>query len=99
MAEKTLPETVAERLAELRLIPFDVLAQMPPSSSSESLIGKRTVTSTTWLDVVDGGVLRVVVQAYDRGGGLMGRMSADGFRINGKSEITPLLPAEIYEFL
>ncbi len=95
---ESLSKEVQKLLAEMKQLPIKEIRKLPESNSRSLIMNNRKVTLTTWIDHYPESC-RVVVQAYDRAGGLMGQMSADGFRISQTGEISPLKEDEIYDFL
>lgn len=87
------------RVSELQKLGRDKLAAMKASESHEVSRDGVPFSVTTWVDKLPDRHIRVVVQCYERQGGVMGKVCAEGFRVNEVGKVVSLKENEIYEFL
>jgi hypothetical protein len=89
---------IQSQLSELREKSFSELAQLPPYQGTKTKQNGKALTISIWKDLVNDGEIRIVVQVYRHLFFGVGRMTADGFRINSGGVIHRLSRRELYDF-
>lgn len=90
---------VEEVLGKLRACSFAELCELPKQQDINGPPGERRVTYCTWVDVLEDGAVRVVVQAYRRRWLGFGKMGASGFEMTSEGSIRDVPESEMYEYL
>jgi hypothetical protein len=85
-------------LSELIQKSFSELAQLPPYQGTKTQEGGKRLTISIWKDFINDGEIRVVVQVYRQLFFGIGRMTAEGFRINSRGVVHKLSREELYDF-
>ena len=91
-------DLIISRLATLEKQSFSELSQLAAYQAEKINQGKKAFTVSIWKDFVSDTELRIVVQVYRPLFLGIGRMAANGFRINKNSSIKKLSQEELYEF-
>ena len=91
-------DLLKSRLNELREKSFSELSQLAPYQAEKIGPGKKLFTVAIWKDSVSETELRVVVQVYRPFFLGIGRMAADGFRIQKNNTVEDLSREELFEF-
>ena len=89
---------VQSQLSELKKRSFSELTQHPPYQGKKMKQNGKALTISVWKDIVNDGEIRIVVQVYRHFIFGIGRMTADGFRINSQGVIHRLSAQELYDF-
>lgn len=89
---------VQSLLSELKQKSFAELSQLAPYHGEKLKRDGKTFTRSVWKDMVNEAEVRIVVQVYRHLFWGIGRMAADGFRIDREGEIRQLSKRELYEF-
>ena len=98
MPASPLTELIESRLSSLKLKPFSELLDLVPCQSEKVNCNGKTLTLSVWKDQVSDDEIRVVVQIYRHLFMGIGRMAADGFRIDKNGTWKKLPQVELYEF-
>jgi hypothetical protein len=85
-------------VSTLRQKSFAELSEFPAYQGEKMKQNGKTFTVSIWKDVVNQTELRIVVQAYRHLFLGIGRMEADGFRIDQSGIIHKLSKPELYSF-
>jgi hypothetical protein len=89
---------IESRLSQLKQKSFAELSQLDAYQGEKVKQGGKTFTLSIWKDVVTATEIRIVVQAYRHLFCGIGRITADGFRIDQGGTIYKLSRHEIYDF-
>lgn len=98
MSVNLLNELIESRLSSLKDKPFDELFQLTACQSEKVSRNGKRFTLSVWKDQIGDSEIRVVVQVYCHLILGIGRMAADGFRIEKNGTLKKLSPKELYEF-
>lgn len=90
---------VETRLAEMKRKAFEELSHFPAYQAEKVKQNGKTFIVSVWADSVGQAEVRIVVQAYRHLFFGIGRMAADGFRIDQCGTIRKLSRQELYEFI
>jgi hypothetical protein len=93
-----LIDLLKSRLVDLKKKSFSELSQLAPYQAEKIRQGKKLFTVAIWKDSVNETELRVVIQVYRPFFLGIGRMAADGFRIQKNNAVEGLSREELYEF-
>ena len=99
MPTNPLIELVECRLSELRESTYDELLALVKCQSERIERNGKVFTLSIWNDLVGEQEIRIVVQAYSYLLFGIGRMAADGFRIEKTGNIKKLSREELYAFM
>lgn len=92
-------ELFEKRLSDLKKKSYVELLQLESYQGEKVTQNGKTYTVAVWKDATDNDELRVVVQVYRYWFLGIGKMDADGFRINSEDKISNLKNEELYEFI
>jgi hypothetical protein len=98
MDASTLANLVEQRLGDLRNKSIADLLVLPECTEDAVKIDGKDVKLSTFHEIVDG-KHRVVLQAIrERWGGMMAKVIARGFEIEGDKQLRALTAEELYNF-
>lgn len=92
-------DLIENRLSELKGKPFSELSQLEAYQAEKVRRNGKVITVTVWKDMVGGSELQIVVQTYRRCFLGIGKMDAEGFKVNNFGVVQDLKREEIYEFI
>ena len=98
MPANPLSELIESRLSSLKEKPFDELSELAPCQSEKVNRDGKVFTLSIWKDQISNEEIRIVVQIYRHLFLGIGRMAADGFRIEKSGARKKLSREELYEF-
>jgi len=90
---------VENALRELRACSVGELRKLPKQENIDGPSGERRVTYCRWVDVLEDGAVRVVVQTYRKRWLGFGKMGASGFEMTPDGSIRRVPENEMYEYL
>ncbi len=92
-------DLIESRLSELKEKPFAELSELDAYQAEKVRKGGKVITVAVWKDMVGGSELQIVVQTYRRWFLGIGKMDAEGFKVNDCGVVQDLKKEEIYEFI
>lgn len=90
---------IESRLSELKKKSFLALLELENYQAEKVVEDGKNVTVAIWKDVVGENELRIVVQTYRHWFLGIGKMDAEGFKVNKSGVVIDLKKEEIYEFI
>jgi hypothetical protein len=90
---------IESRLSELQNKSFSELSGLLPHQAEKVRQAGKTLVISVWKDVVSETELRIVVQVYRHFCFGIGRMMANGFRMDRTGTIHELSRKDLYDFL
>lgn len=90
---------VEKYLSNLKRKNFIELSQLESYQGEKIIQNKKSYTISIWKDMISNNELRIVVQIYRYWLLGVGKMEADGFRINRDGNISDLTKKELYEYI
>lgn len=94
-----MQEIIEQRVSQLKQKSFEELSQIESGRSEKVIEDGRTLVISIWKDFISDDELRVVVQVYRHWILGIGKMAADGFRVNGSGDVFDLKKEELYEYI
>lgn len=98
MNANSMDDLVASRLLPLQSKPFNELFVLAPYQGEKVNRDGKKFTVSIWKDAISDLEIRVVVQVYRYLFFGLGRMTADGFRIEKDGTLKKLSREELYDF-
>ena len=92
-------ELSEKRLSNLKKKSFIELSQFEGYQGEKSVQNGKSFTIAIWKDAINDNELRIFVQIYRHCFLGIGKMDADGFRINSEGKISDLTKEELYDFI
>ncbi len=92
-------ELVEKYLSDLKRKNFMELSQLENYQGEKIIQNEKSYTISIWKDMINNNELRIVVQIYRYWFLGIGKMEAEGFRINRDGNISDLTKKELYEFI
>lgn len=92
-------ELMERYLSDLKIKNFMELSQLENYQGEKIIHNKKSYTISIWKDMINNNELHIVVQIYRYWFLGIGKMEADGFRINRDGNISDLTKKELYEFI
>lgn len=99
MLQETVNELSEKRLSALKEKSFIELSQLEDYQGEKVAQNGKSCTVAVWKDVINDDELRIVVQVYRYWFLGIGKMDANGFRINSEGKISDLTKEELYDFI
>lgn len=97
--QETVNELSSKRLSDLKKKSFLELSQLEDCQGEKVAQNGKSCTVTVWKDMIGDDELRIVVQVYRYWFLGIGKMDADGFKMNSEGKISELTKEELYEFI
>lgn len=94
-----MKDLIEMRLSELKQKSFTELLQLGDYQGEKVKKNGKAFTVAVWKDEVSDNELRIVVQVYRYWFLGVGKMEAEGFRIDNTGKVDNLSKEEIYEFI
>lgn len=92
-------ELMKRYLSDLKIKNFMELSQLENYQGEKIIHNKKSYTISIWKDMINNNELHIVVQIYRYWFLGIGKMEADGFKINRDGNISDLTKKELYEFI
>lgn len=93
-----MKELSEKYISELKKKSFAELFQLENYQGEKVIHNGKSFTVAVWKDTISSDELRVVVQIYRYWFLGIGKMYADGFKINKENALSTLTKEELYEF-
>lgn len=99
MKQETVNELSERRISGLKKKSFIELSQLEDYQGEKVTQNGKSCTVAVWKDAISDDELRIVIQIYRYWFLGIGKMDADGFKIDSEGKISDLTKEELYDFI